>query len=166
MKLMLHASFDWKFVKDDSTSFWKDLKSAENFDDVRTGTHKGRHEEVWLVQRANRTAYFVDPKTEFSGVCTFCFKICSWNRIVQHMEEHHLSINAAKGNAKYSVSSFPPVTVDRDKLKKKDNGDDDSFADKSRPKKKRERKANKATGMKKKAATGGGGEEGQDDDAP
>jgi hypothetical protein len=110
--LMLHASFDWKSVeKDDSTSFWKDLKSAENFDDVRPGTRKGRHQEVWVVQRANRTAYFVDPKTKFSGICTYCFKICSWNRIVQHMEEHYLSIDAANGNAKYRVSPLLPVTV-------------------------------------------------------
>jgi hypothetical protein len=108
MKSMLHASFDWESVeKDDSTSFWKDLKSTENFDDVWPGTRTGRHEEVWLVQCANRTAYFIDPKTEFSGVCTFCFKICSWNRIVQHMEEHHLAIHAANGNAQYRVSPSP-----------------------------------------------------------
>lgn len=154
-KSMLHPSFDWESeTKKDSMSFWKDLKSAENFEDVRPGTRKGRHEEVWLVRRANRTAYFVDPKTEFSGVCTYCFKICSWNRIVQHMEEHQLLLNAAKGNAKYRVLPFNPVTVNRDELKKKDDGDDDSFADKSPSKKKKKRA--KATGAKKKAETATG----------
>jgi hypothetical protein len=143
MNSMLHASFNLDSIKkDDSTLFWKDLKSADNFDEVRPSTRKGRHEEVWLVQRSNRTAYFVDPKTEFSGVCTFCFKMCSWNRIMQHIEEHQLAIHPAGGNPKKQCPHFPPVVMDHDKLKKKDNSNDDSFADKLPPKKKkREMKA-------------------------
>lgn len=125
-KSMLHPLYDWdskKGKKDDSKTFWKNIKDADGFGQL-SRARDGRHEEVWMVGRANQAAYFIDPKTDFMGICTFCTKTCSWNRIDEHMEEHHLAIHVKDGNPLYSIRQLPEVTVNR--VKKDD--DDDSFA--------------------------------------
>jgi hypothetical protein len=123
---MLHPLYDWdskKGKKDDSKTFWKAIKDADGFGQL-SRARDGRHEEVWMVGRANQAAYFIDPKTDFMGICTFCTKTCSWNRIDEHMEEHHVAIHVDAGNPLYSIRQLPEVTVNR--VKKDD--DDDSFA--------------------------------------
>jgi hypothetical protein len=78
-----------------------------------------------MVQRANQASYFIDPKIDFMGICTFCTKTCSWNRIDEHMEEHWLAIHAPDGLPVYSMTQLPQVLANHESSKKDDG---DSFA--------------------------------------